>query len=69
MGQKTKEVENTDFKLWYMEKDRSRISICILIDKSLTNAIIAIRRQGDKFIMNKLVIEDLTLNAIIVYAP
>jgi exonuclease III len=43
--QKTKEVENTDFKLWYTEKERNRNGLSILIDKSLNNEVITIRRQ------------------------
>jgi hypothetical protein len=69
MGQKIKEVENTSLKLWYIRKERNRNCICILIDKSLKNRVIAVRRQGDMIIMIKLVFGDLILNVISVYAP
>jgi exonuclease III len=68
-GQKAKEVENTGFKLWYTEKERSRNGISILIDKSLKNEVVAVRRQGDMIIMIKLIFGDLVLNVISAYAP
>jgi exonuclease III len=67
--QKAKEVENTGFKLWYTGKERSRNGVGILIDKSLKNEVVVVRRQGDKIIMIKLVFGDLVLNVIRVYAP
>jgi exonuclease III len=63
-GQKAKEVENTDFKLWYTGKERSRNSVGILIDKSLKNEVVAVRSQGDRIIMIKLIFGDLVLNVI-----
>jgi exonuclease III len=66
-NQNAKEKENTCFKSWYTEKQRSRIDVDILIDKSLKNEIIVVRRQENKIIITKLVIEDLILNVISVY--
>jgi exonuclease III len=68
-GQKAKEVENTDFKLWYTGKEQNRNGVGILIDKSLKNEVIIVRRQGDKIIMIKLIFGDLVLNVISAYAP
>jgi hypothetical protein len=68
-GQKAKEVENTCFKLWYTGKQRNRNDVGILIDKSLKNGVVAVRRQGDRIIMNKLIFGYLVLNVISVYAP
>jgi exonuclease III len=68
-GQKAKEVENTGFKLWYTEKERSRNGVGILIDKSLKNEVVAVRRQGDRIIMIKLIFGDLVFNVISAYAP
>jgi hypothetical protein len=68
MGQKAKEVENTGFKLWYTGTERSRNGVGILIDKSLKNGVVAVRRQGDKIIMIKLIFGDLVLNVISAYA-
>jgi exonuclease III len=69
MGQKAQEVENTDFKLWYTGKERSRNDVEILINKSLKNGVVTVRRQGDKIIMIKLIFGDLILNVISAYAP
>jgi hypothetical protein len=41
----------------------------MLIDKSLNNGVVAVRRQGDGIIMTKLVFGDLVFNIISVYAP
>jgi exonuclease III len=68
-GQKAKEVENTDFKLWYTGKERSRNGVDILMYKSLKSEVVAVRRQGDRIIMNKLIFGDLVLNVISAYAP
>jgi hypothetical protein len=68
-GQKAKEVKNTGFKLWYTEKERSRNGVGILIDKSLKNGVVTVRRQGDRIIMMKLIFRDLVLNVISAYAP
>jgi hypothetical protein len=62
-------VENTGFKLWYIGKEWSRNDTGILIDKSLKNGVVAVRRQEDRIIMIKLVFGDLVLNVISVYAP
>jgi exonuclease III len=55
--------------LWYTEKERSRNGVGILIDKSLKNEVVAVRRQGDRIIMIKLLFGDLVLNVISAYAP
>jgi hypothetical protein len=68
-GQKAKEVKNTYFKLWYTRKERSKNDVGIIIDKSLKNEVIVVRRQGDKIIMIKLIFGDLVLNVISTYAP
>jgi hypothetical protein len=68
-GQNAKEVENTGFKLWYTGKERSINGVGILIDKSLKNEVVVVRRQGDRIIMIKLIFEDLVLNVISAYAP
>jgi exonuclease III len=62
-------VKNTGFKLWYIEKERSKNGVGILIDKNLRNEVVAVRRQGDRIIMIKLIFGDLVLNVISVYAP
>jgi hypothetical protein len=68
-GQKAKEVENIYFKLWYTRKERSKNDVGMIIDKSLKNGAVVVRRQGDRIIMIKLIFGDLVLNVISVYAP
>jgi exonuclease III len=68
-GQKAKKVENTDFKLWYTGKKRSRNSVGILIDNIIKNGVVTVRRQGNRIIIIKLVIGELVLNVISTYAP
>ena len=40
-----------------------------MIDKSLKDGVVEVRRQGDRIILVKLVISDMVLNVISVYAP
>jgi hypothetical protein len=68
-GQKAKEVDNTGFKLWYTRTVANRNGVGVLIDKSLKNGVVGVRRQGDRIILVKLVIGDLVLNVISAYVP
>jgi exonuclease III len=68
-NQKAKEVDHTGFKLWYTEKKWNKNGVAILIDKSLKNEIVVVRRQENTIIMVKLVIRDLVLNIISAYVP
>jgi hypothetical protein len=56
------------FKLWYIGKERNKNGVGILIDKSLKNGVVTVRRQGDKIIIIKLIFGHLVLNVISVYA-
>ena len=40
-----------------------------MIDKSLKNGVVGVRRQGDRIILVKLVVGDMVLNVISAYAP
>jgi hypothetical protein len=68
-GQKAKEVENTGFKLWYTGTVANKNGVGILIDKSLRNGVVDVKRQGDRIILVKLVVGDLVFNVISAYAP
>jgi hypothetical protein len=57
-----------DFKLQYTEKKTKQNSVSILIDNSLKNEIVTVRRQKDNIIIVKLVTGDLILNVISAYA-
>jgi hypothetical protein len=62
-------VEGSDFKLWYTGITSGRNGVGILIDKSLKDGVVDVRRQGDRIILVRLVIRDLVLNVISAYAP
>ena len=68
-GQKAKEVDNTGFKLWYTGTTSNINGVEVLIDKSLKDGMVEVRRQGDKIILVKLVVSDMVLNVISAYAP
>jgi exonuclease III len=50
-GQKAKEVEDTGFKLWYTGTTSGRNGVGILIDRSLKDGVIDVKRQGDRIIL------------------
>ena len=68
-GQKAKEMDNTGFKIWYTGTVANRNGVGVLIDKSLKNSVVGVRRQGDRIILVKLVVGDMVLNVISAYAP
>ena len=68
-GQKAKEVEGTGFKLWYMGATSGRNGVGILIDRSLKDGVVDVRRRGDRIILVRMVVGDSALNVISAYAP
>uniref|UniRef100_A0A8I7BBV9 Endonuclease/exonuclease/phosphatase domain-containing protein n=1 Tax=Hordeum vulgare subsp. vulgare TaxID=112509 RepID=A0A8I7BBV9_HORVV len=68
-GQKAKEVEDTGFKLWYTGTTSNKNGVSILVNKSLRDGVVDVKRQGDRMILVKLVVGDLVLNLISAYAP
>jgi exonuclease III len=68
-GQKTKEVEYIGFKLWYTGIMTNKNGVDIVLDKSLKDGVVDIKRQGDMIILVKLLVEDLIFNVISAYAP
>jgi hypothetical protein len=68
-GQKAKEVEDTGFKLWYTGNTSTKNGVGIVLDKSLKDGVVDIKRQGDKIILVKLLVGDLVFNVISSYAP
>jgi hypothetical protein len=67
-GQKAKEVENTGFKLWYSGIVANKNGVGIPIDKTLKDGVVDVKRQGDKIILVKLVLEGVVLMIISAYA-
>jgi hypothetical protein len=68
MGQKTK-VEDTGFKLWYTGNTSTKNDVGIVLNKSLKDGVMDIKRQGDMIILMKLLVGDLIFNVISAYAP
>jgi exonuclease III len=68
-GQKANEVEDTGFKLWYTGTTSTKNRVGIVLDKSLKDGVVDIKRQGDRIILVKLLIRDLVFNVISAYAP
>jgi hypothetical protein len=67
--QKTKEVEDTGFKLWYTVTTTNKNRVGIVLVKSLKDGVVDIKRQGDRIILVKLLVGDLIFNVINAYAP
>jgi hypothetical protein len=64
-----KEVKDIAFKLWYTSTTINKNGLGIVLDKSLKDGVVDIKRQVDMIILVKLLIEDLIFNVISVYAP
>jgi hypothetical protein len=62
-------VEDTGFKLWYTCTTANKNRVGIVLDKSLKDGVVDIKRQGDRIILVKLLIGDLIFNVISAYAP
>jgi hypothetical protein len=61
-------VKDIGFKLWYIGNMSTKNGVGIVLDKSLEDGVVDIKRQGDKIILVKLLIEDLVFNVISTYA-
>jgi hypothetical protein len=66
--QKVKEVEETGFKLWYIGNTSTKNGVGIVLDKSLKDGVVDIKRQRDMIILVKLFVGDLVFNVISAYA-
>jgi exonuclease III len=62
-------VEDTGFKLWYTGTTSTKNGVGIMLDKSLKNEVVDIKRQGDRIILVELLVRDLVFNVINAYAP
>jgi hypothetical protein len=68
-GAKGEMVEDTGFKLWYTVTTANKNGVGIVLDKSLKDGVVDIKRQGDKIILVNLLVGDLVFNVISTYAP
>ena len=62
-------MEDTGFKLWYTGTTASKNGVGIVLDKSLKDGVVDIKRQGDMIILVKLLVGDFVFNVISAYAP
>jgi hypothetical protein len=60
-------VKDTSFKLWYTGNTSTKNDVGIMLDKSLKDGVMDIKRQGDRIILVKLLIGDLIFNVISAY--
>jgi hypothetical protein len=68
-GQKANEVKDTGFKLWYTGNTSIKNDVGIVLDNSLKDGVMDIKRQGDMIVFVKLLVGDLVFNVISAYAP
>jgi hypothetical protein len=68
-GAKGEGGEDISFKLWYTGTTTKKNGVGIVLDKSLKDGVVDIKRQGDMIILVKLLVEDLVFNVISAYAP
>ncbi|XP_010520633.1 PREDICTED: uncharacterized protein LOC104799692 [Tarenaya hassleriana] len=69
VGEKSKEIGNTSSRLWYSGQERNRNGVGIILDRSLKESVVAVKRVGDRIILVKLVVEGEAINVISAYAP
>jgi hypothetical protein len=62
-------VKDTGFKLWYTGTTSTKNVVGIVLDKSLKDGVVDIKRLGDMVILVKLLVGDLVFNVISAYAP
>jgi exonuclease III len=55
-AQKTKEVKDIGFKLWYIGNTSIKNDVGIMLDKSLKDGVVEIKCQGDRIILVKLLV-------------
>ncbi|KAM2016499.1 hypothetical protein ACFX16_046908 [Malus domestica] len=69
VGLKAKDLENSGFKLWYSGTNRTRNGVGIIVDKTLTQDVVDVKRVGDRIMAIKIVIGQELINVISAYAP
>jgi hypothetical protein len=62
-------VKDTGFKFWYTGITINKNGIGIVLDKSLKDGVVDIKRQGDMIILVKMLVGDLVFNVISAYTP
>jgi hypothetical protein len=69
VGQKAREVENTNFRLRYLGSAGTRNDVGVLIDENLKDGVVDVWITRDIIISVKLGVGNLVLNIDSAYAP
>ena len=67
VGNKAREIDG--FKLWYSGASRSKNGVGILVDASLREHVVEVRRDSDRIMAIKLVVGLTPVNMVCGYAP
>jgi hypothetical protein len=57
-------VKDTGFKFCYIDTTANKNGVHIVLDKSLKDGVVCIKRQGDMIILLKLLVGDFIFNVI-----
>lgn len=68
IGDKAKLLSKPRYKLWKSGKDWAKNGVGIIMDKTLKDVIVDVKRIGDKIIAVKVVLGEVTTNIVIIYA-
>jgi hypothetical protein len=66
-GGKAKKVKETGFNIWYIDTTSTKNGVCTVLDKNLKDGVVNIKRQRDRIILVKLLVEDLIFSVIRAY--
>jgi hypothetical protein len=66
-GAKGKGGGGTGFELWYTGTTTNKNGVGIVLDQSLKDGVVDIKRQEDRIILVKLLVGDLVFNVISAY--
>ena len=67
VGTKARDVDG--FKLWYSGGSKDRNGISILVDETLRDYVVEVRRVNDRMMFIKLVVSRHVVNVVSAYAP
>ncbi|KAK9135506.1 hypothetical protein Syun_014836 [Stephania yunnanensis] len=69
VGEKSREIGITGFKLWYTGIDRKCNEVGIVVDNDYKDKFVEVKRMGNRLILVKLIIGDEKINILSAYAP
>lgn len=69
VGKKSKEIEDTRYRLWFVGKENHRSGVGMIVDKQLKENVIDSKRLNDRIIGIKLLLGKERPNIINAYVP